>query len=327
MDKIGDDASQKRFHGFFEKIEERPFNTFRFFDRSNDIYSVHGKEECEAVANIVFKSVANVKLMSAFSGSSKPKSSFYFLCLTRKKFEEAARHLLLVKNYRLEVYIIEKKDQSEWTLEYSGSPGNITQFEDILYLNKDGVVGSGMLSLRFQRTGVENKIGLAFIDTNEYTLQVAEFIDDDFFAELESVVVCLAPKECLIPSLEGEKYFKIHQLLERNGILVTLLGKKESSSKVWKSDLLQDLRHILKFEKGQKEDPNTLQEISMELSMNALAGALKYMQISSSADFNGLFKLSKLSFEKLVIFEPFRTLESSIPISDSFIWIQQRFPQ
>lgn len=298
MDKIGDNASQKRFHDFLEKLEVRPANTFRFFDRSNECYSVHGKVEAEAVSNIVFKSVANVKVMSAFSSNAKPKSSFYCLTLTRKKFEEAARHLLLVKNYRLEVYVMKNKDHSEWSLEYTGSPGNLTQFEDILFLNKEGVVGCGMLSIRFQRTGVENKIGIAFIDTNEYEFQVAEFVDEDFFAELESVLVCLAPKECLVPSLEGEYYSKINQLLERNGILATLVDKKDASSKGWKSDLLQDLRHVLKFEKGQKEDPNTLQEIHMELSMNALASAIKYMQIASDADNTERFKMRKLSFEK-----------------------------
>lgn len=298
MDKIGDNASQKRFHSFLTRLGQRPANTFRFFERLNETYSVHGKDECEVVANIVFKSVAGVKVMSAFSDDQKPKSSSYFLTLTRKQFEDAARHLLLIKNYRLEVYVMKSKDHSEWELEYSGSPGNLTQFEDILFSNKEGIIACGMLSLRFQRSGAENKMGIAFVDTNEYEFQVAEFVDDDFFAELESVLVCLSPKECLLPSLDGEYYSKINQLLERNGILVTLLDKKDASSKVWKSDLIQDLRHILKFEKGQKEDPNTLPEIQLELAMNALASAIKYMQIASVAENSEQFKMKKFNFEK-----------------------------
>lgn len=298
MDKIGDNASQKRFHEFFTDLGARPANTFRFFERLNDIYSVHGKDECDFIANIVFKSVAGVKVMTAFIDDPKPKNSFYFLMLNRKQFEEAARHLLLVKNYRCEVFVMKNKNQSEWDLEYSGSPGNLTQFEDILFLNKEGFVGCGMMSIRFQRTGVESKMGISFVDTNEFEFQVAEFVDDDFFAELESVLVCLAPKECLVPSLDGEYYSKINQLLERNGILVTLLDKKFTTSKVWKSDLLQDLRHTLKFEKGQKEDPNTLPELQMEIAMNALASAIKYMQITSDADNSERFKIRKLSFEK-----------------------------
>ncbi|KAL5278124.1 MSH2 family protein [Megaselia abdita] len=300
MDKIGDNASQKRFHEFLNKLGPRPSNTFRFFERINETYSVHGKDQCDVIANIVFKSVAAVKVLGAFADEAKPKNSYYFLTLTRKQFEDAARQLLLVKNYRLEVYVMKNKNQSEWEIEYSGSPGNLIQFEDILFLNKEGFVGCGMLSIRFQRTGVENKMGIAFIDMNEYEFQVAEFVDDDFFAELESVLVCLAPKECLVPSLDGEYYSKINQILERNGILVTLLDKKDSSSKVWKSDLIQDLRHVLKFEKGQKEDPNSLPEIAMELSMNALYSGIKYMQITSDADNNERFKMTKLNFEKFI---------------------------
>lgn len=293
--KLGDINSQKRFHQYFvENLKDRPPNTFRFFERPNNIYSVHGKEECDFVAKIVFKSVSGVKILG-FSDISSALPSHYYLTLTRKQFEEASRNILLVKNYRLELYI---NNKNSWNLEYFGSPGNLTQFEDLIFSNKDGIVGTGMLSLKFQRVGNENKLGIVSVDTNNYEFLVAEFLDNDFFAELESILVGLSPKECLVNSTEGEFNSKINEILERNGILVTVLDKKIASSKTWKSDLLQDLRHILKFEEGQKEDPNTLPEINMEISMNALSSAVKYMQITSDLDNSGRFVIKKMSFEK-----------------------------
>jgi DNA mismatch repair protein MSH2 len=33
---------------------------------------------------------------------------------------------------------------------------------------------------------------------------VSEFVDDDFFVELEAIVVLLGPKECILPSADGD---------------------------------------------------------------------------------------------------------------------------
>lgn len=45
-------------------------------------------------------------------------------------------------------------------------------------------------------------------------------MDDDFFSELEAIVVLLGPKECLIPSAEGDvsriSYIKLLKLFDIN---------------------------------------------------------------------------------------------------------------
>lgn len=47
-------------------------------------------------------------------------------------------------------------------------------------------------------------IGIAHVEFNERLFSILEFTDDDYFAELEALVVLLGPKECLLPTIDGD---------------------------------------------------------------------------------------------------------------------------
>lgn len=98
--------------------------TFRFFDRG-DYYSIHGKDT-EIATKTSVKSSIVIKLMNPDS-----ESSLKYASINKNVFEKLARDLLLVKNYRVEVYKYRGKDN--WTIEFKGSPGNLSQFEDLLF--------------------------------------------------------------------------------------------------------------------------------------------------------------------------------------------------
>lgn len=90
---------------------QKSTTTVRFFDRS-DYYSVHG-EDSHLAAKCVFKSISSVKTM-------KPDSNvgLDYLCLSKGNFEILLRDLLLVKNYRVELFTIKvmklaKSDQTK----------------------------------------------------------------------------------------------------------------------------------------------------------------------------------------------------------------------
>lgn len=82
-------------------ILQKSSTTIRFFDRS-DYYSVHG-EDSHLAAKCIFKSVSGVKTM-------KPDSDvgLDYLCLSKGNFEILLRDLLLVKNYRVELFTLLK---------------------------------------------------------------------------------------------------------------------------------------------------------------------------------------------------------------------------
>lgn len=175
---------------------EKPPTTCRFFDRT-DYYSVHGADDAELIAKIVYKSTAYVRYM-------EDEQSLPYCTLSKNNFELAVRELLLTRNFRVEVYVRKTSGPNDWKLEYRGSPGNLLQFEDILFSNKDILVGTCILALQVKLVGNQKKLGIAAVQQNDCLFHLLEFIDNDFYTELEAIIVFLGPRECLLPAGDGE---------------------------------------------------------------------------------------------------------------------------
>ncbi|EDW04989.1 GH11754, partial [Drosophila grimshawi] len=129
-----DTNARRNFIKFYNKLGEKPSSTVRFYDHT-DCYTVHGSDDCEQVAKIVYKSMAYVHPLL----KEDKKETLQYVAMSKSNFELAVRDLLLVRNLRVEVYV----KREEWQLEYRGSPGNLLQFEDILFANKEVLVAVG----------------------------------------------------------------------------------------------------------------------------------------------------------------------------------------
>ncbi|EDX05036.1 GD23963 [Drosophila simulans] len=281
-----DTNARRNFIKFHAKLGEKPATTVRFFDHS-DRYTVHGSDDCELVAKIVYKS-------TAFIGALLPddkKETLQFVSMSKGNFERAVRELLLVRNYRVEVYV---KNSSDWEIEYRGSPGNLLQFEDILFSNKEVLVGNSIISLLVKLdAGGQRRVGVASVEQNDCKFQLLEFLDDDLFTELEATVVLLGPKECLLPSIEGD-YSAVKTLLDRNGVMITVPKKSGAN------DLLQDLNRLLRFAKGQQEDATGLKELQLQLASNALKTAIKYLDLVNDPGNLGHYEIKQLDLKRFV---------------------------
>lgn len=124
---------------------QKPATTVRFFDR-NDYYSLHG-EDAHLAAKIIFKSTSSVKKMAP--GEVEDVD---YLSLSKGNFEILLRELLLVRNYRVEVYT-KRSGSNDWAVEYKGSPGNLIQFENLLFNNTEMVGGSSIIAVNLKQNG------------------------------------------------------------------------------------------------------------------------------------------------------------------------------
>lgn len=74
--------------------------------------------------------------------------------LNKGRFETFVRDLLLVKQYRVEIYVNQGTAKNHnWILEYKGSPGNLSDFEDILFGNNDIAVGVSIIAVKLGTKG------------------------------------------------------------------------------------------------------------------------------------------------------------------------------
>ncbi|XP_058820446.1 DNA mismatch repair protein spellchecker 1 [Topomyia yanbarensis] len=288
-----DTNQQKKFMKFYKSLPDKPSTTIRFFDRS-DYYSSHGPD-AEFVAKSVFKSTNVVKIMAPAGLDSE----LPYVVLSKNNFEGFVRDLLLIRNYRVEVYTNKgpTKTSNEWVLEFKGSPGNLTQFEDLLFSNNDMVAGSALIALHVKQQAKQKVIGISCVEMNERIFSVSEIVDNDFYSELEALVVILGPKECILPSGDAE-YERIINLLKRNNVVVTF--KKKQDFSLEKNDVIQDLNKLLRFSKGQRESANTMPETSNTIALAALGVAIRYLEIVNDSSNHGQYQIKMLNLNRFV---------------------------
>ncbi|XP_063826756.1 DNA mismatch repair protein Msh2 isoform X2 [Ostrinia nubilalis] len=282
-----DSIQQQAFIKYFHSLPEKPPTTVRIFDR-NDYYSVHGVD-AHTSAREVFSSISNIKKMGI-----EPNRLDY-LVLSKGNFEILIKKLLLVRRYRVEIYVAEGSvKNSDWVLKYKGSPGCLSQLEEVL---GEGLGGSDentpcLMAVNIKTDAVSKGrlLGVACITAGDYQMSVTEFTDDDLLTELETITVQMAPSECLVPQAENDDYKMLKQVMARANVTVTKLKKSEFSTE----GLHQDLNRLLKFKDDQQQDCNAFPETRKETAMTCLAAAIKYIALLNDSTNFARFRLTTI---------------------------------
>ncbi|KAK8968583.1 DNA mismatch repair protein MSH2 [Platanthera guangdongensis] len=276
------DARQAQGFISFFKTLSNDARAVRFFDRK-DYYTVHG-EDASFIAKTYYRTTTALRQLGNATDGIPSVS------VNRNMFENIARDVLLHRtDLTVEVY---EGSGSNWRLTKAGTPGNIGAFEDVLFANND--MQDAPVTIALFPSLRENQciVGLSYVDMTNQRLGLAEFLDDSQFTNVESALVALGCKECLLPVESGKsiEFKNLHGALDRCGVLLTERKKTEFKSR----DLVQDLGRIIK---GSIE---TVRELLSEFqhALSALGALVSYTDLLAD-DYNyGNYTIQKYSLNR-----------------------------
>ncbi|XP_047330936.1 DNA mismatch repair protein MSH2 [Impatiens glandulifera] len=273
------DAKQAQGFLTFYKTLPQDSRSLRFFDR-RDYYTAHG-DNASFIAKTYYHTTTILRQIG--SGSNALSS----VSISKTMFETITRDLLLERtDHTIELY---EGSGSNWRLVKSGSPGNLGSFEDILFANNDMQDCPVIVALfpNFRENGCT--VGFGYIDLTKRVLGLSEFLDDSHFTNVESALVSLGCKECLLPmeTAKSSECRPLNDALSRCGVMVTERKKAEFRGR----DLVQDLSKLVK---GSVEPVRDLVS-DFEFAPGALAALLSYAELLADESNYGCYTVRQYS--------------------------------
>lgn len=247
-----------------------------------DYYTAHG-DNANFLAKTYYHTTSALRQLRGGSDSISSVS------ISKNMFETIARDLLLDRaDHNVELY---EGSGSNWRLSRAASPGNLGNFEDVLFANNDMQDTPVMVAVYPSMRENQCTIGLGYIDLTKRTIGLTEFLDDNQFTNVESALVALGCKECLLPKETG----KCHELrilydaIGRCGVLLTERKKSEFKT----GDLVQDITRLIK---GSIEPVREL-VCDHPLASGALVALVSYAELLADESNYGIYTVKKYSLK------------------------------
>ncbi|CAK5272872.1 unnamed protein product [Mycena citricolor] len=297
------------FITFFNKLPAKSpaSGTLRLFHRisaNGDYYGVYGPD-ARYVADTVFRTQTVVKYLGPGGKSGLPS-----LNLRASVALTLLRDSLTSKQLRVELWEPEPgqsaKKCNKFVLDKEASPGNLQAVEDLLF----GDAGSDLstppvvMAIKVVPTtaAAGRALGVAFADPTVRELGVADFVDNELFSNLESLIIQLSVKEAIVATGTATgttdrdvDLNKLKGVLERCGVVVTERKPSEFSSK----NIADDLPRLLSEKtleafggSGSSADATlVIPQLAFTNAPFALAALIKYLQLLGDASNLGAYSL------------------------------------
>ena len=203
--------------------------------------------------------------------------------MTITVYRNFLREALFRLSKRVEIW--ETTGRMQWKVKKQASPGNLQDVEDEL----GGQVESAPIILAVKvsaKASEARNVGVCFADASVRELGVSEFLDNDLYSNLESLLIQLGVKECLIQADTQKKdveLAKIRTIADNCGIAVSERTVGDFGTR----DIEQDLTRLLRDERA----AGTLPQTDLKLAMGSAAALIKYLGVLSDPSNFGEYQL------------------------------------
>ncbi|KFD47006.1 hypothetical protein M513_12136 [Trichuris suis] len=223
------------------------------------------------IAKEVLKSVSFLKKVE-YEGDT-----LSYITLNKLQFEHVVKELLLVHQYRVELFRLSNQTQS-WELCCKATPGNVSEFESILgnYSEIEDVNRVVAFKISVNVGSISQiKVSLACCELLTHSFRVCEFVDNEHLSNLQCALVQIAPRECITLATTGWISSAVDSVFRLITIPLTIVKQNHFDS----SDLRSLLDRLLKFKKGSASRCDALPEFNLQDAMQCVAAIVRYLKL------------------------------------------------
>lgn len=297
--KFVDKGEERLYYRKFMDLPSKDEKTIRFIDHNNKDYFTAIDEDADIIADNIYKTQSVVK----YNNGAKNR----YVTISPQVFTNNVLKFCLIENqFKVEVY-----NSKNFELICIATPGNLESISNEYGVNLEGMFRDFsspiVAGIKYLQQASQKKVGVCVLDLLANTIQVSEFEDNDFFSNLESLIIQLGIKEVILPSAydpqdENKEHVKLFQVLDKIGnVIVTSVQTSLFNNK----DIERDLEKFLKTANDSQETDLILaskgiDSINYALSLACCNALFHYLEIFSqdSATFS-IEKYSLSSFMKL----------------------------
>lgn len=226
--KFSDSSDESSFYKtFLKEFQDKPEKTVRIVDKQD--YFIVLQDDADLVAEIIYKTNTVIKTRNYNDHEIK------YVTLSPSVLVNFLKLAVFDLGYKVEIY------DRKWKLIKNASPGNLVAIDE--YISSSDLLSLPMIaSLKVVQHEGNKKIGLSYVDQNNKVIGIVEFIDNDIFSNLESVLIQLGINEVLIASPSNEsdiEHVRVCQVIDRCNITISYTKSSDFNTKNIEQDLIR----------------------------------------------------------------------------------------
>ncbi|CAR22215.1 mismatch repair ATPase MSH2 [Lachancea thermotolerans CBS 6340] len=286
--KFFDISEERGFYKRFSTLPEKPPKTIRIVDKG-EYYTVVGNDALFVADNVYHTNSVLKDCRIDPSTAKSIQEPLKYVTISSQVLSGLLKLCLLEQGMKVEIY-----DKS-WKLLRNGSPGNIEQVDDLMNISLDSSIV--LTSIKIQPNAQEGNcvLGVSFIDSSSYKIGMLDIVDNEVYSNLESFLIQMGVKECLLPDLRSNETVanelkKMVGVLDRCGCVSTFVKNSDFSHR----DVDQDLVKLV----GDELSMSLMKFSNLALgSCNAL---LSYLQLLNDESQLGRYELVQHSLTEFM---------------------------